>query len=142
MTRTVLALFAASALVLTACATVRSITGTTSFDPENPQIFVVRGATGHHIIVDQEPIVITKKGKSRITWHVATKGYEFDKAKGIVINPTPVKGISKQVTGCTQVTNTQFACDNDNNGKGVHSYTINLVGPAGPLKVDPYVVND
>ena len=134
----------ASALALTACTTPKpAAVSATSLDPSNPQISVVTGATGaQYVIVNQEPIVITTKGMSTITWHVVTTGYEFDKGKGIVFNPKPLKGISGQVTGCKFVSSTQFACQNNNNGKGVYSYDINLVGPSGPLKVDPSYVND
>ena len=146
MKRNAFAFAAASALVLTGCAGTgtgpRSAAATTSPDPLNPQVSVVVGATAPYIVVDQEPIVVTTKGKSTITWTVVTKGYEFDKGKGIVINPKPLKGISGQLTGCKLVTPTQFACANNNNGKGIHSYDIYLVGPMGPLKVDPSFVND
>lgn len=146
MKRLVPALAAASAFALTACTStpaVRSASITpSSLDPMNPQVSVVVGATGPYIIVNQEPIVITTKGMSVVTWHLVTKGYEFDKGKGISFDPKPLKGISGQVTGCKFVTSTEFACNNNNNGKGVHHYNIYLIGPAGPLKVDPSYVND
>ena len=99
------------------------------------------GNTGaNYIIVNQDPIVVTTKGKSRITWTLVTPGYEFDPKRGIEITKS---GISGQLTGCRSVNTTQFACDNNNSGKARHTYDINLVrSGGGALKVDPSFVND
>lgn len=140
MEKTVVICVAASAVLLAGCAPTRALTGAT-LDPENPRVFVVQGATGDHIVVDQDPIVITRKGRSTITWRIETKGYQFDK-NGIEFDPKPVKGIAGQVSGCRMVASTEFACQNDNNGKGIHRYDIHLVGPKGMLRVDPSYVND
>ncbi len=140
MKSTVPAFAVASALALTACTT----TGprATAHNPLSPQISVVTGAIAEYIVVDQDPIVVTRKGKSRVVWSVVTAGYEFDrKRNGIVFTLKSGKG--GQLTGCGIVSATQFACDNDNNGKGVYTYEIFLTGPMGrALKVDPSYVND
>jgi hypothetical protein len=145
MKKTILICVGASAVVLAACAPPRFLGETPN--PESPRIFVEQGnSKAFYIIVDQEPIVFTKKGKYKITWRIETAGYTFHPQDGIKVDREAAKGISGQITNCKLVPKSadrEFDCDNDNTGKGVHRYTITLLDRnRAPLKVDPWVVND
>jgi len=133
----------AASMVLLAACTPRLLTPGTN--PET-SISVVQGISGaFYIVVDQDPIVLRKKGRYKITWKVDTAGYTFHPTDGIKVTRT-LKGISGQITNCQEVPKSdgrEFDCDNNNNGKGSHEYTITLLDRnKAPLKGDPWIVND
>jgi hypothetical protein len=141
MKNTGLICVAASMVLLAAC-TPRFLTPRTN--PET-SISVVQGNSGaFYIVVDQDPIVLRKKGRYKITWKVDTEGYTFHPQNGITVKFE--RGISGEITNCRPVPKSadrEFDCDNDNTGKGVYSYTITVLGPnRAVLKGDPWIVND
>lgn len=79
-TTTTLLMAGACAAVLSACATRPMGSAGVPFDAENPRVYVV----GKQIVVDQEPIFITRKGAT-IVWELPRDQKLTFPADGIVI---------------------------------------------------------
>ena len=146
-------LFAAlAALGLAGCqAMYRNFGGASapSFDPTNPQVYVVpAGNNKAAIVVDQEPIYfVFDKNQKQIRWHLATPGYRFVGNNGIS-GFTVIKGSGNPATefvcGGSGV---DFNCTYMNSVQGRYKYTINVEplpqsGNPTPPALDPSVGND
>jgi hypothetical protein len=95
-------------------------------------------SAGAALEVDPEFVAIStdRKGKP-ITWTIATPGYGFDVKNGIVILDMPTADEFK-----CRPDKAGFVCDNKHSQFGIYKYAINVVGPDGPVTLDPFVIND
>jgi hypothetical protein len=133
MNKKSLALAAAAAVLLSACAHHR-MAGTPPFDPENPRVYVI---DGKQIVVDQEPIFIRKKDVT-IVWQLPQE-YTFP-SDGIVIEE---KGRSEFRCSLREYRQ-QFQCVFRNSTPGArYKYTINVESAGTRLRpLDPYIFGD
>jgi hypothetical protein len=125
---------AASAALLSACATPPVAMIGAPFYPENPKVFVV----GQQIVVDQEPIYITRKNAT-VVWELPKDSKLTFPPDGIVI-----KAERNEFTCRLEEGATRFSCRWDNAKPRVfYKYTIKVRREGKDLPpLDPSMVGD
>ena len=147
MKKIVLICVAGSAVALAACTTPGFLLGgATPFNPQHPQVYVVKGSHALYLVVDQEPIVFPAyKGKVKIKWKLRDSDYEFDRVEGIKPDPKPLSGARNAIGVCMPegTDGSEFSCENDTAVPGVFKYSITARPKKGgvPIKLDPTIAN-
>jgi hypothetical protein len=106
------------------------------------KVAMVYDTGGARLEVDPEFLVVSPSKRPLLLWTLTDEalaaGYRFDKDYGIVIKNIP----AREFECGARAQNKEFACNNKHSGFGVYKYEINLNGPDGALKLDPYIINN